>query len=1506
MPKNPEIPLHLYQVLEEEFISLYGPIPPGNADGPSANDQTLVVEFIDRDTGVARRVEAARDWWFRGGHVKDPVGLASEILQFSDGDDAGRAAAVAGRAQDEWARRNLMEYLRAEIEHKALLDLVEWGERKSEKRGEAEGAAGGREEAELPDEGLVRPLQDALNRLLKDSELYDSDRFSDEWLSTATKGLAAQRADAGGFYGDALQHFNRLLLEEAFPDYIERMSNIRLAAIYRRLHAIGPKALSLSGGGIRSGTFALGLLEGFARHDLLREFDYLSTVSGGGYVGSWLTAWLHRHPEGLDGVTRDLSNRDPVSKIDPDPKPIQYLREYSNFLTPKVGLLTVDTWTFIGIYLRNLLINWLVFIPLLMAALMIPRLVVTLTLLQPVGEMPQTVASVVAGKGGPAMSDDQLIKKVEGLKDVPRDAWVQYQPAPLAKFPGINIYYRDILLLVGFLFGVWALGYVVFNRPGVRETLLERSRFWRKRTSQKNFTTDFVLWCLVPLLVSAVCLTTYWAWAREAQAAPRGLTGFIVFGLAFTLTGWLIGSAVLRRIFHWSEIDWFELLGLVVAGLVGGLIFWVLSLSVQSLGNPIIGYGILVNEQLGSPDNLWKVANGPFPWNDWTLSWSKWRTELYVCLGVPVFLLTFLAGATVFVGLTSASRRVEDEDREWWSRFGAWVGIAVLAWAVSNALVIFGPLALLSFPKLLAAVGGLSGLISVLVGKSSLTHARPKAADEKGGKKGAAVDWLGTVLPILGLVFLAAFVALLSLATTGITRKIALVAHNHREGIESVRGIGGRRFDVGVLTNIPDAPQKTGPSPLPSPAPNRGLDEYAEYITPYVTQPTPTPAPSPGATPCTALCPNPAELAAQQKEEEEKKPDAFDGARVVHMNVLHHTSIWFTLALAVALFASGMIQARVIDLNLFSLHAGYRNRLIRAFLGASRPPGSRRPNPFTGFDPADDLHMHELRPAALDEGDILKQRKLAEALLDRKNPLSNYLLENGKLKNVEAETQAGVSPSPGLVTALRTDLNDVLNDEKLYTLSLAEEFLRSKRAERIQNNIKLALGVTSLETTPMRSDYHILLNRLVLEGAYPRLLAPCAFPPPPYKLLHVTNTTLNLVGGDKLAWQQRKAEPFSVSPLHSGCFRLGYRPSRDYGGRDRGGITIGTAATISGAAASSNMGYYTTSPVISLLLTLFNVRLGWWLGNPGPAGDETYTLTAPKYSFAPVLAEAFGLTNDSSEYVYLTDGGHFENLGLYEMVLRRSRVIVVSDAAADEEYNFTDLANAVRKVRIDLGVPIEFPCLDIYSKETAEEKGPGMYWAIGRVRYSCVDRVKAGDGTFGLAPDSLTPDEGFVPASDGVLLYIKPAVYGDEPRDVVEYEESHPSFPHQTTADQFFDEPQFESYRALASFITDELCGEGFDRLPMREVIARARDRMQEQCEKSKENKKSKEGQDFKDLLKWLARWLGEPEDGQSPDATGARAGAGGGGGSRLEVNDEEVMHEEGVHGEEKEPPEDS
>src|SRR5712664_49936 len=206
-----------------------------------------------------------------------------------------------------------------------------------------------------------------------------------------------------------------------------------------------------------------------------------------------------------------------------------------------------------------------------------------------------------------------------------------------------------------------------------------------------------------------------------------------------------------------------------------------------------------------------------------------------------------------------------------------------------------------------------------------------------------------------------------------------------------------------------------------------------------------------------------------------------------------------------------------------------------------------------------------------------------------------------------------------------------------------------------------------------------------LSNLWPNLRKENCIPPQ----LFVINCELNILATKELAWQERKALSFTASARAIGCGALhgvgAYRPSAKYGS----GMTLGTAITISGAAASPNMGYH-SSPTLSVLLTMFNVRLGAWLGNPGEQGSRTYEFQGPLYAAVPLVQEALGRTSDDKPYVYLSDGGHFENLELYEMVRRRCHLIVLSDGGCDPACSFEDLGNAVRKIWIDLKVKIDF------------------------------------------------------------------------------------------------------------------------------------------------------------------------------------------------------------------------
>jgi hypothetical protein len=309
--------------------------------------------------------------------------------------------------------------------------------------------------------------------------------------------------------------------------------------------------------------------------------------------------------------------------------------------------------------------------------------------------------------------------------------------------------------------------------------------------------------------------------------------------------------------------------------------------------------------------------------------------------------------------------------------------------------------------------------------------------------------------------------------------------------------------------------------------------------------------------------------------------------------------------------------------------------------------------------------------------------------------------------------------------------------------------------------------------------------------------------------LHIINIALNVVATRNLAWQQRKAESFTVSPLHSGSFRVGYRPTGEYGDRHEG-ISIGTAMAISGAAASPNMGYH-SSPILTLAMTFFNARLGWWLPNPGEHGKKVWNHISPLFSLWPLLNEGLGRTNDTNRWVYVSDGGHFENLALYEMVLRRSKKIIVVDGSADPDFRLEDLGNAVRKIYIDLGIPIEFdPAVSL----EVGAKPSNRHCFVGKVRYSHVDAEEKAQARMreladrkkqGTLQEREEKEYQELSQLDGDIIYIKASLNGNEPVDVTQYAKSHSIFPHESTANQFFNESQFESYVRLGSHVVAEI-----------------------------------------------------------------------------------------------------
>jgi hypothetical protein len=206
------------------------------------------------------------------------------------------------------------------------------------------------------------------------------------------------------------------------------------------------------------------------------------------------------------------------------------------------------------------------------------------------------------------------------------------------------------------------------------------------------------------------------------------------------------------------------------------------------------------------------------------------------------------------------------------------------------------------------------------------------------------------------------------------------------------------------------------------------------------------------------------------------------------------------------------------------------------------------------------------------------------------------------------------------------------------------------------------------------------------------------------------------------------------------------------------------------------MGFH-TSPAVAFLMTVFNVRLGHWCGNP--ARRSAWRFRDPLISLRYWFAELTGSADLDLPFVSLSDGGHFENLGIYELVRRRCAVIVASDAGCDPKYAFDDLAEAMRKCYTDFGVEFVFGAKKVEGiRPSADEKIPpeerfsARHYAIARIKYP-----------------------GGVP--EGTLIYWKSSLTEGLPPDIMQYRRKHADFPHETTADQFFSESQFESYRHL-------------------------------------------------------------------------------------------------------------
>ena len=295
-------------------------------------------------------------------------------------------------------------------------------------------------------------------------------------------------------------------------------------------------------------------------------------------------------------------------------------------------------------------------------------------------------------------------------------------------------------------------------------------------------------------------------------------------------------------------------------------------------------------------------------------------------------------------------------------------------------------------------------------------------------------------------------------------------------------------------------------------------------------------------------------------------------------------------------------------------------------------------------------------------------------------------------------------------------------------------------------------------------------------------------PVTPYPLIC---TSLNLSGSTSPKLLNRRADSFVIGPVSTGSALTTWKNTSEL--HSFRSMPLARAAEISAAAFSPNMGSK-TNRTLSIVTTLFNARLGWWARNPSSHNWFHRWFLPP--SFLLYWAEMFGLASHNQPYIYLSDGGHFENLGIYELVRRRCKFIIAIDGTGEppeeQPLNFDGLGVALRRVRIDFGVLVDMDLRPMLrDPETGHVKS---YFAVGRIRYPSKND---GHGSGELNdPDS------------GILVYIKGGVKEDAiSPDILNYHQSvNHNFPHDSTADQQFDEPQFESYRELGFLAGIAVC----------------------------------------------------------------------------------------------------
>ena len=662
----------------------------------------------------------------------------------------------------------------------------------------------------------------------------------------------------------------------------------------RVLHEMQATAICLSGGGIRSASFSLGILQGLARFSrrqadsngqkpLLKALDYLSTVSGGGYIGSWLMAWAKRSRR--YGKVVDQLATPAATTGDPEPQPVRHLREYTNYLSPRLGF-TLDTLTLLSIVIRNMALNWLIIVPVVICVFCLSQILWVVSYGWP-------LASVWSnGDWSPRVMKLASVCVFFAAVWVAKGTWWPAYSSEVRN-PGKHgsAVQEFLWFAVPMVLGGWLLG----------ETWLRRGViiFADRTHSFPEFAKWYFWFAFIPPLVLSVMRlkvliyeAAEWKGEKDAvshQFSPGGYPGWFQrawLGIS-ELIDWVrrlrfVKAEAIRKnelkptIFHKDDgsgrLLWLKLIWALIAPMVVAVLTAML----------LAGLAVGVSHLLAVPGDLVKP--------NYSLTWFPHlapdpapqviATKIFVALGLPVILLILMLSGVFLSGLLSQVER--EQEREWWARGGALLLAIILIWIGLNGAVYFAQQIVSSVVVgLLAALGFSAGYLGSLAGLSAATASglkRVKVEQLSKGKRWLAEhNAVASVASAISLVCIALTLASFTIWLCGKANALSVVVLNFFQA-HPVRAPHFLSSMIGTWQweNLP-------------------------------VKPTPD-------------------------------------LRIELISAL----IVFAGAAALAAFANLLV-----NVNTFSLHGLYRMRLTRAFLGASN--FARHPDAFTNFDENDDL-----------------------------------------------------------------------------------------------------------------------------------------------------------------------------------------------------------------------------------------------------------------------------------------------------------------------------------------------------------------------------------------------------------------------------------------------------------------------------------------------------------------------------------------------------------------------